>query len=291
MLTKQIQGIGLGFRRPYLPEIIQQRPNIDFFEFAPENWLGVGGKRKRELSFLIDNYPVLAHGLSLSIGGLTPLDKAFLKRLKSFLDENSISIYSEHLSYSSDHGHLYELLPIPFTEESVYYVATRIKQVQDILQRRIALENVSYYLMTSNELSELEFINAVLQEADCDFLLDVNNVYVNSINHQYDPKKFIQQLNPKNIAYLHIAGHWQKNRNLIIDSHGENIVNKVWELLDFTYARFGVLPTLLERDNNLPTFEVILKELERIKAAQKACLANDRTNFSKITNSIYKAPA
>lgn len=206
--------------------------------------------------------------MSLSIGGPTPIDQAFLQKLKKFLHQHNIRYYSEHLSYCSDDGHLYDLMPIPFTEQAVSYVANRIKQVQDHLERRIAIENVSYYAAPGQEMEEIDFLNAVLQQADCDLLLDVNNIYVNSINHGYDAKAFLQQLPVERVGYIHIAGHYNEADDLIIDTHGADVIDPVWQLLDIAYERFGVTPTLLERDFNFPPLPELLNEIDLIHAKQ-----------------------
>ncbi|MDH5480334.1 MAG: DUF692 domain-containing protein, partial [Nitrosomonas sp.] len=178
-----IHGAGLGLRREMIRSLADQpiKP-VNFWEVAPENWIGVGGYYGKKFRELTERAPFICHGLSLSIGGPSPLDEAFLQRLKHFIREHQIRCYSEHLSYCSDDGHLYDLLPIPFTEEAVHYVAGRIKQAQDILGQRIAMENVSYYAAPGQEMAEIDFLTAVLEEADCDLLLDVNNIYVNSTN-------------------------------------------------------------------------------------------------------------
>ena len=204
---------------------------IDFFEVAPENWIGVGGRLGEAFSHITWQRPLLCHGLLLNLGGLDPLDTAFLKRLKKFLDDHNVAVYGDHLTWCGDQGHLYELLPIPFTDEAVSHVAGRISQVQDALGRRIAVENSSYYLTLSDELDEPKFINAVLEEADCDLLLDVNNIYVNSVNHAYDPKAFIERIPRERIAYAHIAGHYCEADDLIVDTHGAPVADPVWSLL------------------------------------------------------------
>ena len=242
---------------------------VDFFEIAPENWIGVGGRFGMALRSFTERHPFVAHGLSLSLGGPGPLDEAFLYRLKQFLDNHRILAYSEHLSYCTDDGHLYDLMPLPFTEEAVQHVAARIRRTQDILERRIAVENVSYYAAPGQELSEIDFLNAVLDEADCELLLDVNNVHVNSVNHSYDAQAFLAQIPADRIAYLHIAGHQAVAEDLLVDTHGAAVVEPVWELLDQSYARFGVIPTLLERDYDIPSLNVLLDEIGRIAASQQ----------------------
>lgn len=267
--SSPVEGAGLGLRRSLIQEI-ENAPKgaIDFLEIAPENWLGVGGRYGRKFRELLERYPFVCHGLSLSIGGVAPLDTAFLARVRDFVDANGIRCYSEHLSYTDDGGHLYDLMPIPFTREAVEYVSGRICQAQDVLGRRLALENVSYYAAPGQEMSELEFLNAVLERADCDLLLDVNNIYVNSINHRYDPVEFLQGIPTGRIAYCHVAGHHEEAPDLRIDTHGAAVIDPVWSLLDEAYRIHGVFPTLLERDNNFPPFEELLGELNVIKHLQ-----------------------
>jgi uncharacterized protein (UPF0276 family) len=184
------------------------------------------------------------------------------------MSEHSIRCYSEHLSYCSDSGHLYDLMPIPFTEQAVDYVAERIMQIQDFLGQRIAMENVSYYAAPQQEMSEIDFTNAVLEKADCNLLLDVNNIYVNSINHSYDPLEFLRALPGDRIAYGHIAGHYDEAEDLRVDTHGADVIDPVWALLDAAYEQFGAFPTLLERDFNIPPVDELLKEVEQIRERQ-----------------------
>ena len=264
-----VHGAGLGLRRAFIRSLSEYATNqVNFWEIAPENWIGVGGYFGKKLRALTEQHPFICHGLSLSIGGPTPIDQAFLQKLKKFLHQHNIRYYSEHLSYCSDDGHLYDLMPIPFTEQAVSYVANRIKQVQDHLERRIAIENVSYYAAPGQEMEEIDFLNAVLQQADCDLLLDVNNIYVNSINHGYDAKAFLQQLPVERVGYIHIAGHYNEADDLIIDTHGADVIDPVWQLLDIAYERFGVTPTLLERDFNFPPLPELLNEIDIIHTKQ-----------------------
>lgn len=270
-----VHGAGLGLRRSFLEELaagtFTEFP--DFFEVAPENWMGMGGRYARQLRAFTERHPLVCHGLSLSIGGPLPLDPQFLRDLRGFLDTHQVRIYSEHLSYTTDDGQLYDLLPIPFTEAAVDYVAARVRQVQDALGRRIALENVSYYAAPGREMSELDFLLAVLEKADCQLLLDVNNIYVNSINHRYDANAFLDALPAGRIAYIHIAGHYEEAPDLRVDTHGADVIPEVWALLDRAYARCGVIPTLLERDFNIPPLPELLGEMARIRRHQEACLA------------------
>jgi uncharacterized protein (UPF0276 family) len=269
-LHSSLNGAGLGLRRPLLAEIFQHAPkNVDFYEIAPENWITIGGKMGRYFRELTEKKRFVCHGLSLSIGSSDPLDENLVHQIKQFMQTHGIEHYSEHLSYCSHNGHLYDLLPIPFTSQAVKHVAARIRRVQDILERKIAIENVSYYTYAGQEMSEIDFFNAVVSEADCDVLLDVNNIYVNSINHGYDAVDFLNEIPANRIMYAHIAGHFVQADDFLIDTHGASIVDPVWALLQQAYARFGVFPTLLERDFNLPPLCELVAEVDKIKGFQE----------------------
>ena len=295
-MKKVITGAGLGLKRELIPQIQAEfgKPdiaNIDFVEIAPENWIGAGGRAEQQLAWFAERFPIICHGLSLSLGGVDPLNEAFLGQVKQFLQANHIPLYTEHLSYCTDikstdiksgarngqRGYLYDLLPIPFTEEAVHHVAARIRRTQDILERRIAVENASFYVAAPiSEMSELSFIKAVIEEADCDFHLDINNIYVNSVNFNFDPFEFLRGIQTadlgKRIVYAHIAGHYQEAPDLIIDTHGENVIDTVWQMLEQAYALFGTFPTLLERDNNIPPLLEVVKEVDRIAYYQSLYL-------------------
>jgi len=259
--------VGLGFRKDFAEEFLERNfPTPDFIELAPENWIGMGGFWKRILDRAASKYKIFTHGLSLSIGSPDPLDLPYIKKIKTFLDTYNISIYSEHLSYSQcDNAHLYDLLPIPFTEDAVRHIVPRIKTVQDILERPLILENVSYYTPVAAELKEHEFISAIINESNCKLLLDVNNVFVNAFNHGYDAYDFILKIPLDKVAYIHIAGHEKVSDDLIIDTHGQDVIPPVYELLDFTFAHINSVPVLLERDFNIPELEDLDKELQIIR--------------------------
>ena len=272
----QVQGAGLGLRRVLLDSLEDQIPEqVSFMEVAPENWIDVGGAAGRKFASIADQIPITCHGLSLNIGGSAPLDEAFLQRVKEFLDQYNISVYSDHLTYCADDGHLYDLMPIPFTEEAVQHVAQRIRRVEEIIERPFVIENASYYAAPSNEMSEIDFINAVINEADCKFLIDINNIYVNSINHRYDAEEFMKSLPGERIAYAHIAGHYNEYDDLIIDTHGADVIDPVWKLLDVAYETFGIFPTLLERDFNIPPLTEMLKEVDQIISIQQKYLDSE----------------
>lgn len=260
--------VGIGLRRDIAGEILGHSTlNPDFLEFAPENWMGMGGYWNRVRMQAVDQFPVTCHGLSLSLGSPEELDREFLAALKTFLDENRVRIFSEHLSYTkSKNAHLYDLLPIPFRKDAVYHVAERIREVQDYLGRSLAIENVSYYTPVAAEMDEVDFVSEVLEKADCQLLLDVNNVYVNAFNHGYDAKEFISNLPLDRVAYIHMAGHEQVEPDLIIDTHGQPIIDPVYDLFEWTIQRMDPVPVLLERDYNFDELDQLQAELTHLKS-------------------------
>ena len=286
-----IKGVGLGLKRELIPQIQHlfneqnqesSIANINFLEIAPENWINAGGKYAEQLDWFTERYPIVCHGLCLSLGGPDPLNVDFLKQVKQFLSTNKIPLYTEHLSFCSDiqngkAGYLYDLLPIPFTEEAVKYVAQRIRQTQDILGQRIAVENTSFYVAAPiSSMTEIDFLNAVLAEADCNLHLDINNIYVNSVNFGFDASQFLRRIPGERIVYGHIAGHLQADAELLVDTHGENIIDPVWALLDEAYQLFGIFPTLLERDTNIPPLPKLMIEVNKIADMQSKNTSNNR---------------
>lgn len=268
-----VSGAGLGLRRGLIDKLMSSPPDdIDFMEVAPENWINIGGRLGRKFRFFTERYPFLLHGLSLSIGAPSPLNEDLLRDIRAFMEEHGIEFYSEHLSYCGDDGQLYDLMPIPFTDDAVKYVSGRIRRAQDILGRRMAVENVSYYAPTDTSMSETDFMLAVLEEADCDLLLDINNIVVNSINHEYDAHEFMLKMPKSRIKYFHIAGHYEEAPDLRIDTHGTAVSEQSWQLLADAYRHFGPVPTLLERDFNFPPVEELLDEVRKIKHLQSLAL-------------------
>lgn len=258
--------IGIGFRKDFAEEFLQSTELTPaFIEMAPENWIGMGGYWKKLLDKAAEKYTITCHGLSLSIGSPDELDVEFVKQVKHFLKRYNVKIYSEHLSYSKcDNAHLYDLLPIPFREDAVKHIVQRIKQVQDILEMPLVIENVSYYTSVAAEMKEEEFISAIVNESKCKLLLDVNNVYVNSFNHNYNAKEFIKKLPLSQVAYIHMAGHEQVSDSLIIDTHGQAIIDPVFELFDYATKLIEPVPVLLERDFNIPELAELQNELSRM---------------------------
>lgn len=259
--------IGLGLRRDIIDEFLDREIiKPDFIEFAPENWIGMGGFWGRKIRRAVEKYPVTCHGLSLSLGSPEELDYNFMSDLKKFLDDNNIELFSEHLSYTKcSNAHLYDLLPIPFRKDAVKHVAQRIKEAQDFLGRNIAIENVSYYTSVAAEMDEATFINEIVEESGCRLLLDVNNVYVNSFNHKYDAVEFIRNMPLDKVDYIHMAGHEKVEPDLIIDTHGEAIIDPVYKLFDYTASLMKPVPVLLERDFNFPAAKELQIEMTRIR--------------------------
>ncbi|KKZ56376.1 DUF692 domain-containing protein [Haemophilus haemolyticus] len=293
-----LQGAGLGYRRDLADDFLNLSSNnaIQFMEVAPENWVKMGGAARYKFDQAAERYPLAVHGLSLSLGGQAPLDRELLKNTKALMTQYNSTFFSEHLSYCECEGHLYDLLPMPFTEEAVKHVAQRIRYVQDFLGLQISLENTSYYLHTpTSTMNEVDFLNAIAQEADCGIHLDVNNIYVNGVNHGLlDPYVFLDQVDVKRVNYIHIAGHDEEHSaaqvvedlegesfnkikgayrhlpELLIDTHGEAVKGTVWDLLEYAYQRLPVIPpTLLERDFNFPPFAELYAEVEHIAQLQQ----------------------
>ena len=265
-----VQGAGMGLRRGLMNQMFDLPDGaVDFMEVAPENWIGIGGRLGRQFREFTERYDFMVHGLSLSIGSPSALDEDLVRSVRDFMREHGIKAYSEHLSYCSDNGHMYDLMPIPFTEEAVNYVAERIQRVQDILGEELIIENVSTYAEPGKEMSEPEFVRAVIEKADCGLLLDVNNIFVNTHNHGGDAEAYIRAMPTERIRYLHIAGHFEETADTFVDTHGMEVKQDVWDLLHLTYQAHGVVPTLLERDFNFPPINELLDEVALIRQIQQ----------------------
>jgi len=262
--------VGLGLRRELIGALSEgDIAPLSFLELAPENWLAMGGRSARQLDALSERYPLICHGLSLDIGGPRPLDETLLHRVRGFMQKHDVRLYTEHLSWCGDDGHLYDLLPIPMTGDAVRWVAGRIRQAQDILGQRIGIENASAYIIPPGaEMDEASFVRAVVEEADCWLHLDVNNIYVNSRNFGFDPLAYLRALPLERVCYVHVAGHYVEDDGLLIDTHGADVIDPVWSLLAETYQRTGLVPTCLERDFNIPPLSELLLETEQIRAMQ-----------------------
>ncbi len=263
---------GLGFRRELIPALQQGVPSdVRFFEIAPENWAGMGGRSAHTLRSFTERVPFVCHGLSLSLGGPGALDEALLRRTRDFMRMHGITLFTEHLSWCADDSHLYDLLPIPMTEDAVRYTAERIARAQDILGKRIGVENASTYIAPpGSDMNEPEFIRAVVERADCWLHLDVNNIYVNSCNFGFDPHEYLQQLPLERTCYVHVAGHCVEDDGLVVDTHGNDVIDPVWQLLREAYAQMDhVVPTCLERDFNIPDLAILTQEVAQIARLQQ----------------------
>ncbi|MGF1779697.1 DUF692 domain-containing protein [Vibrio nomapromontoriensis] len=270
-ITSTSKGIGLRMEHIDILSEMPKHPDIDFLELAPENWMNIGGEKRERLNEIAQKYPLIAHGLSLSIGDCLPLNEAFLKDIGHFLNEFHIEIYSDHLCYSRDsQGYLYDLLPVPRMEENIAYLTPRIKRVQDLLERTLVLENISFYHRYPNEMPEGEFFSELITQSGCQMLLDINNVYVNSVNHNHCPYEMLRTLPSDAIRYYHIAGHLQQDDNSLLDTHGKPVPECVRELAHYAFNLHGNKPLLLERDHNVPPLVVLTEELRDIHREVKA---------------------
>lgn len=260
--------VGLGYRRALHGELMEIDPaRIDFLELAPENYCGLGGRWRRRLEAVRSRWPVITHGLALSLGGSAPLDPELIAALAEFTAGVGTPWHSDHLCWSSVQGsHLHDLLPMPFTRDSARWVAERIRSVAADLPVPLAIENVSAYARRPEDtLSEAEFINEVLERAGCKLLLDVNNLHVNAVNFGLDPYALLAAMPAGEVVQIHVAGHLREDDGLLIDTHGEPIADPLWPLLGEALRRTGPVPVLLERDFNIPPLAVLLEEIARIR--------------------------
>lgn len=259
-------GYGLGLRTDHYETIVNEWPAVDWFEILSENYMVDGGQPLHYLDHIREHYPLVMHGVSLSIGGTDPLNRDYLRDLKALADRVQPAWISDHLCWTGVHGtNLHDLLPLPYNEETVSHVADRIARVQDFLKRRILIENVSSYLSyRASTLTEWEFLSAIAERADCLILLDVNNIYVSSFNHGFDPLAFIDGVPADRVCQFHLAGHTHKG-NVIIDTHDHPIVDPVWRLYEHAVRRFGPVSTMIERDDHIPPLAELLAELDHAR--------------------------
>jgi uncharacterized protein (UPF0276 family) len=260
-------GFGLGLRVDHYETILSERPPIDWFEVLTENYLVPGGKPLHYLDRIREHYPVVMHGVSLSIGAATPLDRDYLSQLKALAQRVEPQWISDHLCWTGISGrNLHDLLPLPYTEEALRHVVARVRDVQDFLGRRILLENVSSYVtFRDSRLTEWDFLRAVAEEADCEILLDVNNIYVSSVNHEFDPHTYLQALPISRVRQIHVAGH-QNVEDFLIDTHDQPVPDPVWALYAAAIRRFGPVSTMIERDANIPPLAELQRELDIARA-------------------------
>ncbi len=256
-------GFGLGLRTEHYNDILESKPNIDWFEALSENYMIPGGKPLQYLDRIRENYPVVLHGVSLSIGSTAPMDADYLRDLRKLVDRVQPAWISDHLCWTGVHGqNMHDLLPLPYTEETALHVAERVGIVQDYLGRQILLENVSSYASYVDScMTEWEFIDLIAEKADCLLLLDVNNIYVSSYNHQFDAKTFIDGIPKSRVQQIHLAGHSNQG-DYIIDTHDAPVIDPVWDLYGHALSRFGAVSTMIERDDQMPELDELVQELQ-----------------------------
>ncbi len=267
-------GFGVGLRRPHYLRILDEHPPMDWFEVISENFMVEGGRPLEVIEAVRSHYPIVMHGVSLSIGSADPLNTGYLKELAKAARRFEPSWVSDHLCWTGVGGrNLHDLMPLPYTEETVRHVATRIRQVQDVLQRTILIENVSSYMaFTSSRLPEWEFLSAVAEEADCAILLDINNIFVNAFNHRFDPVRYIDSVPVERVVQFHLAGH-SDHGSYLLDTHDHPIRPEVWALYWHAVGRFGPVPTLIEWDDNIPDFEVLAATANEARQRCESALA------------------
>ena len=275
-------GFGVGLRSAHFDHVLKERPPVDWFEIVSENFMDTGGRPMHVLEQVAERFPIVMHGVSLSIGSTDPLDRAYLAKLSALADRIDAKIVSDHLCWTGVAGrNVHDLLPMPYTEEALAHTVKRVKAVQELLGRRIALENPSSYLeFTSSTLGEAEFLAALAAEADCLLLLDVNNVYVSAFNHGFDARAWIDAIPPERVAYFHLAGHTHKGTH-ILDTHSDHVVDDVWALYEHAVRRTGGRSTLVEWDEDIPAFDVVHAEARKAKERARKALATPKRTTAR----------
>lgn len=273
-MTPHISGFGLGLRTEHYRDFVETRPAVDWLEIISENTMVPGGKPLHFLDTIRRDYPMVMHGVSLSIGSTDPLNRAYLHDLKALIDRVQPGWISDHLCWTGvDHHNLHDLLPLPYTEAALNHLSARIAEVQDVLGQRILLENVSSYVAyTQDEMSEWEFIATLAERADCLLLLDVNNVYVSARNHGFDPRRFIDAMPAARVKQIHLAGH-EDHGDFCVDTHDHPVCDSVWDLYAYTVRRLGEIPTMIERDDHIPPLADLIAELDAARAVAERALA------------------
>lgn len=270
---RSLTGFGLGLRTEHYCDFVNDKPQVDWLEVISENYMVPGGKPLHYLDTIRRDYPMVMHGVSLSIGSSDGLNIDYLHNLKMLADRVEPAWISDHLCWTGvDHHNLHDLLPMPYTEESLAHLVRQVSKVQDFLGRRLLLENVSSYVaFADDEMTEWEFIVELLKRADCELLLDVNNVYVSSRNHGFDPRRFIDAMPRERVRQIHLAGH-EDNGDCVIDTHDHPVCDAVWDLYGYTVGRLGAVPTMIERDDHIPALAELLAELDVARGIQAAVL-------------------
>jgi len=272
-IDKEFLGYGLGLRTDHYEEILNSNPPIDWFEIISENYMVEGGRQLFHLDQIKERYPLVMHGVSMSIGSSDPLNMEYLKDLKRLAKRVKPKWISDHLCWTTHGGHnTHDLMPMPYNDQSLAHVVERVKRVQDFLDQRILLENASSYVTyKTSDIPEWEFLKEIAEAADCLILLDVNNIYVSGFNHDFDPKVYIDHIPPERVCQVHLAGH-ENNGDYIIDTHDHPVINEVWELYEYAVSKIGRITTMIERDDHIPPLTELIAEVERARAlGETAC--------------------
>jgi uncharacterized protein len=265
--ARKVEGVGLGLRHDIARELLERAPEeVRWLEIHPENYVARGGRFEQNLDEALERWPIVPHGLTLCFGATEPFDPAFVRGVRELLDRIDAPWFSDHLCFAGSGGlFLHDLLPLPFSRESIETAAARVRELRDAIGRPVAIENVSYYADPAPRgMQEPEFVLEVLEAADCKLLLDVNNIYVNSRNHGFDPRSYVDRIPRDRVVQIHVAGHFTRPDGIIIDTHGEAICEGVFDLLAYTIERMGRVPVLLERDGNFPSLDELLAEVRRL---------------------------
>jgi uncharacterized protein len=267
-------GLGVGLRTVHFGHILEKKPAVDWFEIVTENFLDTGGRPRFVLDRIAERYPIVLHGVSMSVGSTDPLDRAYLAKVKALADRVRAVWVSDHVCWTGVAGrNLHDLLPLPYTEEALRHIVKRIRRVQDILQRPLVLENPSSYVeFRSSSMPEWEFLARMADDADCGLLLDVNNVYVSSFNHGFDAEAYLRGIPPKRVAYYHVAGHTNLGTHLL-DTHIGPVIDPVWKLYGLAHRLSGGRSTLLEWDERIPSFQVVHREVLKARKHMESALA------------------
>ncbi|WP_220347592.1 MNIO family bufferin maturase [Thalassotalea euphylliae] len=279
-MLKKFLGFGLGLRTNHYLDVIEQKPDVDWFEIISENYMVAGGKPRYYLDQIRENYPIVMHGVSMSVGSTDPLNKEYLTKLKTLIADVQPEWFSDHLCFTSVGGvNSHDLLPLPYTEESLKHVVSRIGQVQDFIGRQMLMENVSSYLTyKSDEMNEWQFYREVCEQADCKMLLDINNIYVSARNHDFDPMAYLRSLNPERVQQFHLAGHSDFG-DYVVDTHDHDVPDPVWALYKEALKLFGPVSTMIERDANIPSFASLTAELNVAREIAEQCVPNIRAQI------------
>ena len=274
MLTHPALGFGLGLRVDHYDAILAERPPVDWFEVLTENYLVPGGKPLHYLMRMRERYPLAMHGVSMSIGSTAPLDRDYLRQVQELAARLEPAWISDHLCWTGVAGrNTHDLLPLPYTEEALAHVVERVRTVQDILGRRILLENVSSYVaFRDSRLTEWEFLREIATRADCLILLDVNNIYVSAVNHEFDPLVYLNAIPPERVQQIHLAGH-ENHGDYLVDTHDHPVPDPVWQLYAAALKRCGAVSTMIERDDHIPPIAELCTELDAARALCERTLA------------------